>query len=272
MQIVNLDIVDTRDLLDSFLTLKDLSPFCMLFEEAGYDTSNFIIELGSVFFIIIGTVLYFGGKALLKIAVRNCEENWIVRKIRGQIHYTAGVIRFFLEGCLELGFIAMLCVKMITAENFSTFTESLSICFAFVTLACLVVAPVKLAYEAYRLRQRRNESSEAIDVIILGDKEGTDEEENPYAEFFADFKHDVASMAYVILFFLRRYCMVLIMILLPHHGKFQISAQISLTMLTLCYLIAVKPRTDRRLHKQEYINEGLTLLAAYPLLTFTGWV
>lgn len=114
MQIVNLDIIDTRFLLDHILVLEDLPRFNMLFEEVGYDTSSFIIELGPLLFVMLGAVLFFTVKALLKLAVKKCDENWVTRKIRAKIHYTAGIIRFLLESCLELGLIAMICVSRVS--------------------------------------------------------------------------------------------------------------------------------------------------------------
>ena len=117
-----------------------------------------------------------------------------------------------------------------TDENFSNYKESISTSCAFLTLVCLVLAPIKLAYEAFKLRRK---------VTKVQDKDSVGKDENPYAKFFADFKPNRASMSYVVLFFIRRYCLVLALVLLPTHRKFQISAQIGLTLLVLSYIVCV---------------------------------
>lgn len=54
-------------------------------------------------------------------------------------------------------------------------------------------------------------------------------------------------MSYVFFFFLRRYCIVLCVVLLPEHRKFQISAQIGSTLLILSYICYVRPYKDYKL-------------------------
>ena len=114
MQIVNLDVIDTGFLLEKMMTLKELPSFNILFETVGYDTSSFIIELGPLFFIILGSGIFFLAKALLGFSVRNCKDSWLKRKARAKVYYTAGIIRFFLESCIELGLIAMICISTVS--------------------------------------------------------------------------------------------------------------------------------------------------------------
>ena len=96
------------------MTLNELPRFNMLFEEVGYDTTSFIIELGPLLFIILGTGAFFLLKALAKVATCRFKDSWLTRKVRAKVHYTAGIIRFFLESCIELGLIAMICVKNVS--------------------------------------------------------------------------------------------------------------------------------------------------------------
>ena len=115
MMLVNLDVIDTRFLLDTVITLKDLPGFNIRFQEVGYDTSSFLIELGPLLFIVLGSLTYLLAKALLKRATRCCGDNWFSKRVRAKVYFTAAVIRFFLESCIELGLIAMICVSTVSS-------------------------------------------------------------------------------------------------------------------------------------------------------------
>jgi len=97
-------------------------------------------------------------------------------------------------------------------------------------------------------------------------------EENPYAKFFSDFKQDKDSMSYVLIFFCRRYSMVLIVTILPNFRNVQIVSQLWSTLFVMSYIAFVKPFKNMRTTFQEVVNEATTMLAAYPLLAFTEWV
>ena len=45
---------------------KESEPFNAIFEQAGYETSKFVIELGLIFFIICVSAIYLTIKKILK--------------------------------------------------------------------------------------------------------------------------------------------------------------------------------------------------------------
>ena len=59
-------------------------------------------------------------------------------------NYNIVIIRFVLEGCIEIGLCSLISIKMIEKETFDDFWEIVCILTAFISLAILVVAPCYL--------------------------------------------------------------------------------------------------------------------------------
>ena len=73
MRLTNLDVVDTEDFLTKFFTFKsEALPRNMIFKEAGYETSNFIIELGLIFIIIVVFILLATMRMCLIMTMKKC--------------------------------------------------------------------------------------------------------------------------------------------------------------------------------------------------------
>ena len=70
MKLTNLDVIDTNWLLDKLINLTYLPTFSFRFEEAGYDTTNFLIELGPLLFLILASLI----GVLIKLALKWCIE------------------------------------------------------------------------------------------------------------------------------------------------------------------------------------------------------
>ena len=66
MRLTNLDVVNTEPFLTSLFTFRsEAEPLSEIFNEAGYESSNFIIELGLLFCIIV----FFGVLAFIRICL-----------------------------------------------------------------------------------------------------------------------------------------------------------------------------------------------------------
>ena len=99
------------------MLLNELAPFNLVFQEVGYDTTNFLIELGPLFFIILGSIFFYLALALLRRLIKKRGDNCVTRRIRKKINYHVIVIRFMLESCIELMIIAMICVLKVSTSN-----------------------------------------------------------------------------------------------------------------------------------------------------------
>ena len=82
-------------------------------------------------------------------------------------------------------------------------SETISTVLSFVSLVMLFFAPVGLLL--YARSYRKN----------LAEMEPEKAAKNPNAQFFVDYKVDKYSQAYVVIFFVRRYVMVLLLTLDP---------------------------------------------------------
>ena len=80
------------------------------------------------------------------------------------------------------------------------------------------------------------------------------------------------SMLYKIVFFLRRYSVILVLTLLPGNTLSQILTTMISTMVVIAYVSGIRPHARASINNQEIINEITVLIASYPLLIFTSWV
>ena len=104
------------------------------------------------------------------------------------------------------------------------------------------------------------------------DKEVKKEETCIYSKLFEDYRVNKASVRYSIVFFLRRYSILLILTLARGHYQLQIMGQMLGTMYVIYYIASARPYNISYMNKQELINEITVLLSSYPLLMFTPWV
>ena len=79
-------------------------------------------------------------------------------------------------------------------------------------------------------------------------------------------------MSYVVIFFGRRYVMILIITLSQAFRNVQIFSYLWITVFMLWYIASVRPYKEFRNNLQEMVNEATILMAGYSLLTFTEWV
>lgn len=117
MHLTNLDIINPEDFIKSMFSFKaEPDPINENFEEAGYDTSNFILGLGLLFFVLIASTLLWLFKKLIEYIVKPCEDNCITIRVRSDNLTKVALLRFFNEGCIELSLVSMMAIKMMSEE------------------------------------------------------------------------------------------------------------------------------------------------------------
>jgi len=158
MKLTNLDIIDIEAFLNSIFTFSaESGPLNPVFEEAGYDSSNFIIELGPLFLIICGSVAFYITRYFLVRSLRNCGDNFITRRLRKRLMLIAIIVRFLIEGCIELGLVAMIATRKISYERFEYVQDGTAAVFGIMMLACLGIAPFYLLYVGNKLTKNASE-------------------------------------------------------------------------------------------------------------------
>lgn len=91
-------------------------------------------------------------------------------------------------------------------------------------------------------------------------------------ELFEEFKINLPSLCFYLIFIMRRMMMVLTLIFLPNYGNFQLSIYLLSAAFMLMYATMVKPYDNPTLNRQEVTNELFILVTSYFMLTFTDWI
>ena len=88
------------------------------YEDVGIESSNFFLLLGAVLLVIpVFGIIYLMKKLYYKI-LGKCGNNCLTRRKREEIPVMVVTLRFLLEGCLEIGLSAMICVLGVSYNFF----------------------------------------------------------------------------------------------------------------------------------------------------------
>ena len=117
-----------------------------IFEEAGFETTNFIIESGTLFLVCPLFMIVVVLRKLIQKCTNTMKENAFTRAIRIPIYHSVIIVRFFLEGCFGLG-IAALC-DITTIDKFR-----MRSILAFAILGMLIATLIYLYHGARKLRK-----------------------------------------------------------------------------------------------------------------------
>ena len=111
MSLANLDLIEVDGYISAVFDFQlESQPFNAIFEEAGFQSSTFTIELGLIFFIIVFSVLSALAKFICKRATKDCELNWLTRKLRAPVNTMVVIVRFLMESCNEMGLAALISI------------------------------------------------------------------------------------------------------------------------------------------------------------------
>lgn len=90
---VSLDFIDTESILTSMFEFRETDPFFLQVNEdgeensrfavAGYDSSNFILLLGPLFFIMLAFIALKILHLLVWLIVKPCGDNFLTKRVRG---------------------------------------------------------------------------------------------------------------------------------------------------------------------------------------------
>ena len=75
LRMSNFDIYRTEDSLSEIFELSETEPFNAIFLSAGFQTTNFIIESGTLLFIVIGYITWLVLRAVLILALTKVGNN-----------------------------------------------------------------------------------------------------------------------------------------------------------------------------------------------------
>ena len=137
---------------------RESGPFNAIFEQAGYETTTFIIELGLIFFLVLAFILYQILKAGLRSLTRNYGENMFTKHLRRETKYREIIVRFLLEGCMELGLVASISLMQEESWRFGNVWDAFSAFMAVVSLCILALTPLYIGRAAYLILKSKSTS------------------------------------------------------------------------------------------------------------------
>ena len=118
MEYVNFDFIDTAEMLeDVFGISKETTPFNEIFEKAHFESTSFIREIGCIIFFVLGFFGFVIIRQILSYVFKKYPASGriaeIIEKKVKKVRYKVMIVRFLLEGCVELGICALICVLRI---------------------------------------------------------------------------------------------------------------------------------------------------------------
>ena len=164
------------------------------------------------------------------------------------------MIRFMIEGVIELGMASLICAKSVSKANFEAFWEGFSTSCAFVVIMICLLTPIYLIVAKKRYLQDIKQDIEDPKDIDL----------------FTGLKENSSSaLCYSIVFLVRRYCLVILIVLFPAMATLKSFVHIHLCLVQFVFVLSVKPFDSNLRNKQEIFNELAVTVASYHLLYFT---
>ena len=113
------------------------------FADAGYESSNYIELLGPLFFIVCGYAVWRVLMIFLTLIFKPCPDCCCSKRLHSmQKNQPETVMRFFLEGCVEIGLSAIISIMMMDEKVLENEWETVSTILAFISLVMLVFAPI----------------------------------------------------------------------------------------------------------------------------------
>lgn len=250
MKLTNLDLVDVEFILEGVFHFRETLPVNETFEQAGYDSSNFFIEMGPLLFLILIYLVWMPIRKLIQwCGKKTAGKNCLTRRMRQDPEFGLVIVRFLFEGVVEMGLATIICLSKISKENFDALWESVS------TSCALLLALIFFLFPFYLIRARR--------LLLKNLEAGIND--SWYVKLFPDLKKKKTELLFSLLFFVRRYLIVLAICIPPQNEVIQFFVHILASLASLAYLLSVHPFELSTRNIQEIVNELAVLLASYHL-------
>ena len=151
MNLASFDVFNTEKIYMKIFRFKETDSYNSIFDDAGFSGSNFILGIGPMFMMMVYYCLYL---AFREMVLRNftgdyyCEKK-IVPYFRKH-HIEGTVLRFILEGNLEISFWSFICALYVKKNGIGIhhWSDVFSNILAFIMLLLVPAAPIITLYRA----------------------------------------------------------------------------------------------------------------------------
>ena len=233
LRVSNFDFFHTESAMNSILNLDsdensdEIRPFNAVFEQAGFVSTNFMLESSSTIFFVAGFLVFYPLILYFRnLLLKKCEkkDNCLMRQIRSRkFVLKAFLLRAFLESYLGLGISAFICAFNVHAWKFTSVSMSVAEFLAAIQILILLTGPLYLGLKSRRVF-RRKEGFEK-DLVL-----------------FKNLRVDKASaIVYNIIFMVRRFIAFSLIVHGERLSNFQVFFFLLCTFIVVVYLIMSKP-------------------------------
>lgn len=143
-------MIPTEDIFESMFGFAESDPFSESFDNMGYGTKNFVENLGTLFIIVMVGFLFLIIICLLGIFRYTHRKIHLKYESWRDTMFWNTIIRFILEGYIELGLSSFL---HYTILNWSTWSEVMASLIAMGMLGTVYAMPVISAWIIYHNRK-----------------------------------------------------------------------------------------------------------------------
>ena len=259
-QIASFEFIDTSEYTSSFAYWPEMDGFSLNFKNAGFDSSLMVPELGTIFYMLLGSLaLALVHVLLMGITLLFPKASCLSDRVRNYLYWN-GSIRFFMETYLDFALLALLNVKELDWD-LDFWSVRLSNYLAIIVTVLTCTLPVFfLFFYAYKLKKWEDEKFQRKYGALL---EGTDQERE-------------TSQWVVILvplsFFVRRMTMSLVLVFWHDFLWGQLALQLYLSIFILIFIGWTRPLDSDFANNMELFNEVIGILSMYCLMLFSDFV
>ena len=162
---------------------------------------NFFALVGLLLPTFVGLCLWIALHKIFRflLAPERCIGNLMRHYLRAQ-NYTAHIMRFILESCIDLLISSVICISLQNSPEVTLDENQLaSLCVSYLTAFALFCAPLYLLWTGFLLNR---------------EAKSTKEDELPYEEIFSDLiPKSIKSLYFNVIFLMRRYAIVAVCLL-----------------------------------------------------------
>lgn len=205
----------------------------------------------------IGFLIWIPLRKCLSIAVKDCKDNFVTKRLRKGARSQLILLRFLTEGAIELGLASMITAVQMSEQNFEDFWEGFSTCFAYFIMLFGILVPLALTLLRSRLKR---------DMI-------NEVEKSNYKDLYDGLRaKDTMALLYSVLFFFRRILALVLIMNLSKADFIQFQGHILLGIAQYGFVAWVKPFEIEARNRQEIVNELGGVISLYHLMYFTGYL
>lgn len=200
-----------------FSLTKSLSPS---FEEAQYEGSNFVVGIGPMFLFMVFYTVFLGLRfVLLRYSTSTNRYVLKVKKVFSEHRVEPTIIRFILEGGMDILIWSL--ISILNIKRTKTFGPKWQDGFSNI-LAVAMLAALLYAFAHFYIRARQLQAHSKIDTDKLqnDEKKKHEEKSNLLDDLFGEFKDNLPSILFNLLFLLRRLILILTLVFMSGWSNF----------------------------------------------------